>query len=218
MKETLLESLIEANDFNGIKLHLTNNPQDALALTSHQISPVLLASYYQKPEIANLIAGFLPEIKLNEACALGLTTNVNLILQKNPALLNAHSDDGFTPLGLACHFNHSELANFLIQLGADPNLSSKNGYHVFPLHAATNHNNLTLAKLLFKHGAYPNVCQKLGMTPLHIAAQKGYIDLIILLLEHGGDISLRMEGGKLPADLAAQHGFQEIADILRDED
>ncbi len=218
MNETLLETLIESNDLNEIQAALAKNPALALQKTSHQISPILLAAYYQKFDIANLIAKYLPKIELNEACALGLMPAVKAYLQENPRLLHEFSDDGFTPLGLACHFNHTELAIDLLHSGADPNLSSKNGYHVFPLHAAASHNNIALAKVLFQKGAYPNVCQKLGMSPLHIAAQGGFIDFIILLLENGADISLRMEGGKQPCDLAAQNGFNEIADILRDED
>ncbi|MCY1542205.1 Ankyrin repeats (3 copies) [compost metagenome] len=186
--------------------------------TSHQISPVLLACYYQKPEIAHAIAAFVPELNLFEACALGKLEEATQLIIKNPEHINNHSDDGFTPLGLACYFGHEELASFLVSKGADVNIASKNGFNVFPIHSAVAANNINITKMLFDAGAYPNVCQKSGMAPLHSAAQLGNIELIILLLEHGADVNLRMEGGKLPADLAARKGFDEIAAILRDDD
>ncbi|RZK42545.1 MAG: ankyrin repeat domain-containing protein [Pedobacter sp.] len=218
MDNTHLEKLIEENQLAEVIALLSSQPELASRKTSHQISPLLLASYYKKPEIAKAIAEFVPELTLFEACALGKFDDATLLIFKEPSLINAHSDDGFTPLGLACYFGHEDLARFLVLKGADVNIASKNGFNVFPIHSAVAANNITITKMLFDAGAYPNVCQKSGIAPLHTAAQLGNIELIILLLEHGADVNLRMEGGKLPADLAAQKGFMEIAEILRDDD
>jgi ankyrin repeat protein len=218
MDNTQLEKLIEENKLAEILELLTKQPELAISKTSHQISPSLLAAYYKKPEIANAIAGFVPELTLFEACALGKFEEATLLVFKYPAQINSFSDDGFTPLGLACYFGHEEIARFLVLKGAEVNVASKNGFNVFPIHSAVAANNINITRMLFEAGAYPNVCQKSGMAPLHSAAQLGNIELIILLLEHGADVNLRMEGGKLPADLAAQKGFEEIAEILRDDD
>lgn len=218
MDNTHLEKLIEENRLTELMELLGKQPQLASEITSHHISPVLLACYYQRPEIANAIASFVPQLNLFEACALGKFDEATLLIFKNPQQINSFSDDGFTPLGLACYFGHEELARFLVLKGSDVNIASKNGFNVFPIHSAVAANNINITRMLFEAGAYPNVCQKSGMAPLHSAAQLGNIELIILLLEHGADVNLRMEGGKLPADLAAQKGFAEIAEILRDDD
>ena len=213
-----LETLIENNQQDEIIALLTEKPELANQNTSHQISPVLLAAYYKKMEIANVIAEFVTELSLFDACAIGKFDEVTLLIFKNPDSINTFSIDGFTPLGLACYFGHEDISRFLVLKGAEVNVASKNGFNVFPIHSAVASNNYTITKMLLDAGAYPNVCQKSGVAPLHSAAQLGNIELIILLLEHGAEVGLRMEGGKLPADLAAEKGFNEIADILRDED
>lgn len=212
-----LEQQIEAGDLQAVKEILFQNPGLANVNTSHNISPLLLACYYKKKDIADLIAEFTDNLTLFEACAVGKFDAATLLVFQNPGSVNEFSEDGFTPLGLACYFGHEELARFLVLKGADVNLASKNGFNVFPIHSAVAANNIIITKMLLDAGAYPNVCQKAGLAPLHTAAQLGNIELIILLLEHGAEVSLRMEGGKLPADLAAEKGFYEIAEILRED-
>lgn len=218
MDITQLETLIENNQVDEVIALLSKKPELASQTTSHQISPVLLASYYQKPELANKIAEFVSELNIFDACAIGRFNDVNSLLSKDPSLIAAYSVDGFTPLGLACYFGHEDIAKFLVSKGSEVNIPSKNGFNVFPIHSAVAANNFNITKMLLAHGAYPNVCQKSGVAPLHSAAQLGNIELIILLLEHGAEVTLRMEGGKLPSDLAADKGFAEIAEILRPED
>jgi ankyrin repeat protein len=218
MDITHLEKLIENNQLEDIITLLSGNPQLASQTTSHQISPVLLACYYKKFDIAKALVEFVPELSLFDACAVGKFDDVTLLIFKDPRAINSFSVDGFTPLGLACYFGHEEIARFLVLKGAEVNVASNNGFNVFPIHSAVAANNFGITKMLLDAGAYPNVCQKSGVAPLHSAAQLGNIELIILLLEHGAEVTLRMEGGKLPADLAAEKGFHEIAEILRDED
>ncbi|MFC3559373.1 ankyrin repeat domain-containing protein [Pedobacter jamesrossensis] len=212
-----LEEQIEAGNLQIVKELLVQNPKLASTNTSHNISPLLLACYYKKQEIANLIAEFTDDLTLFEACAVGKFDAATLLIFQNPEYINNFSEDGFTPLGLACYFGHEDLARFLVLKGADVNLASKNGFNVFPIHSSVAANNINITKTLLDAGAYPNVCQKAGLAPLHTAAQLGNIELIILLLEHGAEVGLRMEGGKLPADLAAEKGFHEIAEILRED-
>jgi ankyrin repeat protein len=218
MDITQLEEQIEAGNLQAVKDILVQNPDLANTITSHKISPLLLACYYKKQDLVNLIIEFVNDLTLFEACAAGKFDAATLLVFQNPDSVNEFSEDGFTPLGLACYFGHEDLARFLVLKGADVNLASKNGFNVFPIHSAVSAKNFNITKMLLDHGAYPNVCQKAGLAPLHTAAQLGDIELIILLLEHGAEVSLRMEGGKLPADLAAEKGFTEIAEILRDDD
>ncbi len=213
-----LETLIENNQVEEIIKLLSQKPELANQATSHQISPILLACYYQKHDLANKISKFVTALNIFDACAIGKSDEVALLISKDPSLITSYSVDGFTPLGLACYFAHEEISKFLVSKGAEVNLPSKNGFNVFPIHSAVAANSFNLTKMLLEAGAYPNVCQKSGVAPLHTAAQLGNIEMIILLLEYGAEVTLRMEGGKLPSDLAANKGFTEIAEILRPED
>ena len=212
-----LEEQIEAGDLDAVRAVLISNPTLADGETSAKTSPLMLACYYNRNDIALLICEFKKTLSIFEACSIGKLEETKTFLFENPALINAFSPEGFTPIGLSCLFNHEVLTSLLVKKGSDVNLPSKNGFNVFPIHSAVAANSYNMTKTLLNAGAYPNVCQKAGIAPLHTAAQLGNIELIILLLEHGADVSLRMEGGKLPADLAEEKGFEEIAEILRED-
>ncbi|HEY8782220.1 MAG TPA: ankyrin repeat domain-containing protein [Mucilaginibacter sp.] len=209
-----LEQYITNADLEGLDALLTENPSLAKSRTSHQVSPLMLSCYYKKPEVTSLLLKYIGEINLFEAVAIGKFDEVANLVDAHPEAINFYSEDGFTPLGLACYFGHYEIARYLVSKGADVNLPSNNGFRVYPLHSAAAGNYTQIARMLIENNAQINVKQQAGATALHSAAQNGNIDLLILLLEHGADVNIRMEGGKLPADLAREKGFVEIAEVL----
>jgi len=209
-----LEEYIAADDLAGIKTLLTQHPELATSNTSYHVSPLLLACYFKKPKSADVILGFLKEINLYEASAVGKFDAVAYLVQTNPDAVNSYAPDGFTPLGLAAFFGHLEVARYLVLKGADVNQPADNGFRVAPIHSSVAGNFTAITKLLIDSGANVNVVQQAGITPLHSAAQNGNLDILIMLLEAGASVDVRMEGGKLPADLARDKGFLEIADIL----
>jgi uncharacterized protein len=211
-----LEQFIEEGDLQSLTLLLNQKPELAKSITSHRVSAIMLACYYRKPAVADVLLKYLTDISIFEAAAVGKFDVIAHLIYTHPELVNEFSEDGFTPLGLACYFSQPEIARFLVLKGADVNLASRNGYHVAPIHSAVAANQTEIARMLIDHGAIVNVKQQSGVTPLHSAAQNGNLELLILLLENGAQVNVRMEGGKLPADLAAEKGFDEIAAILTD--
>lgn len=214
MNTDKLEEYIAAGDLNSINTLLTDNPALAKAPTSHQVSPLMLSCYFKKPEVSALLLKFVDEVSLFEASAVGKLDVVAYIITNHPDSVNDYAQDGFTPLGLACYFGQPEVARYLVLKGADVNLPSNNGFHVYPIHSAVAGNYTDITRMLLSNGALVNVKQQAGTTPLHSAAQNGNTDILILLLENGAEVNTRMEGGKLPADLAMEKGFNEIAEIL----
>lgn len=210
-----LETQIEEGNLDSVKSILTQHPTLARQETSYHVSPLLLACYYKKTEIAAAIANFVTELTLFEACAIGKFDVATYLIAQNPNSINDYSNDGFTPLGLATFFAHEDLTRFLILKGAEVNLPSNNGFNVFPIHSAVATRNLNITQTLLENGANANVRQQASISPLHTAAQNGDIEIIIALLQHGAEVDIRMEGGKLAADLAEEKGFKEIAEILK---
>lgn len=211
-----LEDFIENNQIDEVENLILKQPKLLHQLTSFQMSPLRLACFYHKNEIANLIAKHIPSMDIFEASSFGNFEQVTLLVYKNPDIIHQFSDDGLSPLNIATYFGHEEIVRFLILKSADVNAPSQNGFQVYPLHSAVANNHLDIVQYLIDAGAKINIVQKMGLTPLHSAAQNGNIEMIILLLEHGADITIKMEGGKLAADLAEEKGFKEIAEILRD--
>lgn len=214
MDQDLLEEYIVTG--NAIELYalLNSNPKLAIQKTSQQISPLLLCCYYKKPELADIIIKHVPDISIFEAAALGKNDRITTIVAENPGLVHEFSDDGFTPLSLAAYFGNEDVVRTLLLVGADPNIPSKNGFSVYPIHSAVASNYTMIAKMLLEAGADINVVQKSGATPLHSAAHNGNIELLIVLLEAGAIVDAKMEDGKTAADKAFEKGFLEIAKIL----
>lgn len=212
---TVLEEYIETGNYQDLDLLLSQNPELIKENTSHDISALLLACYYQKTQIVQVILKYIKSITIHEACAAGLTEQVQFMVDQKPDVINELSSHGFYPLGIAAHFGKEDIVRILLRNHANPNSSSQNGYQVFPLHSALSNNQNNIAKMLIEAGAEVNVLQSSRISPLHLAAQEGNIDLIIVLLEHGANIAQKNELGHTPSDLAAQKGFLEIAEILK---
>ncbi|MVZ67096.1 hypothetical protein GQF61_14640 [Sphingobacterium sp. DK4209] len=215
MSLTVLEEYIETGNHQDLDLLLSKNPDLLKESTSHEISPLLLACYYNKSQIVQVMLKYISSITIHEACAAGLAEQVRFMLDQKPDVINEISVHGFYPLGIAAHFGKEEIVRMLLLSHANPNASSTNGYQVYPIHAALSAQQHNIVKMLIEAGAEVNVIQASRTTPLHLAAQQGNIDLIIILLEQGADISIRNDFGQNASDLAAEKGFQDIAEILK---
>lgn len=79
-------------------------------------------------------------------------------------------------------YNNLEVAEFLLEQGADVNAQDKGG--LIPLHNASSYGHLDLAALLIKHNTTVNATDNWGFTPLHEAAQKGRTQLSALLVSY----------------------------------
>lgn len=82
----------------------------------------------------------------------------------------ADTDDGLTPLFYAVSNRKTEVARFLLEHGADPNIATDAGN--VPLLIAAASGDTTMVGLLLKHGAKPGYKNAAGDTPLK-RAQKG---------------------------------------------
>lgn len=215
MTLSILEQYIETGNHLDLE-HLLNTEPDILKeQTSHDISPLLLACYYNKHQIVQVILKYTTSITIHEACATGLMQHVQMMVDHKKDIVDERSTHGFTALGIAAHFNKEDIVRFLLTHKADPNIPSQNGYQVYPLHASTSSNDSNISKMLIEAGAEVNVKQHGGLTPLHFAAQHGNIDLIIILLEQGADITALSDTGETAADFATKKGYHEIAEILK---
>ncbi len=180
------------------------------------ISPILLAAYHGHPELAELLASKTVSLTIFEAAAIGKRAHIVRILAHDPSLVNACSDDGFQPLGLACFFGQREAAEYLIGAGARINSPSANAQKVTPLHSAAAGGHSAIVKLLLNKGADPNVCQQGDLTPLHAAAQNGDVNSIRELLLNGADAYAISAEGKTALDYATKSGRTEAVDVLKE--
>jgi ankyrin repeat protein len=145
-----------------------------------------------------------------EAAAFGRVRRLEELLRGEPELVRSWSEDGFTPLHLACFAGGAETTRLLVERGADVEaLSTASFAKVRPLGTAAFARDHESARVLLEAGADPNGPGEGGFTPLHTAAQNGDVELGRLLVEHGADANAAASDGRTPADLVPDGTWPE---------
>jgi ankyrin repeat protein len=205
---------VKKGNLDAVRANLAADPALLDATNEAGQCAFLLAKYYRQPTIAEYLLSLNPKLDVFTLCVAGNASAALAEIEKDPALLEAHSTDGWTPLHLAAFFGWVDLANLLIDKGAQVDSRSTNSMQNTPLHAAVAGGGTPLVDLLLKRGANPNATQEGGWTALHAAAQSGNRAMAETLLANGADLNLRAANNQSPLDMALLKGHREIVDLL----
>jgi ankyrin repeat protein len=204
---------IKQGDKEEMERRLTLDP-GLIHIKENGLSPIMVAAYHQKAEIASFLADKTVAINIFEAAATGKINNIIRLLARNPQLVNTWSEDGFQPLGLACFFGHLDSAEYLVKAGAPVNAQSRNRLKAAPIQSAAAGGHRKIVKMLLEHNADPNIREQGNHTPLHAAAQNGNEEMIRILLYGGADLTVKNNDGKTPLDLALEAGHEKASLLL----
>jgi len=155
------------------------------------------------------------------AALCGFQDLVEHLTVNNPGLVNATGGYFVAPLVAALSAGHFEIAKFLRDNGAHPNVTG----HIrrIPLHGSAYHGDFEMVQVLLEYKADVNAGDNNGETPLHLASQSpsNYPNLdsplpkiARLLLEHGADVNARRKDYLTALHLAAQRGRVEVVRVL----
>ena len=172
------------------------------------------ALYEGKSDEARAIAATRTDLDVFEAAGLGDVERLRTLLDGDPALANAWSDDGFTPLHYAAFFGHPEAAKLLVDRGARLEARSTNeefALDAMPLHSAVAAGQRDVCDVLLDAGADVNAVQHGGYTPFLEAAASGNAELADALLARGADATAELDDGRSAVDLATAGGHTELA-------
>ena len=156
------------------------------------------------------------QVGIFAAAAKGQTDELRSLVEKDRALVNAHSPDGFTPLGLAAFFGHAETVEALLAAGAEVNLASRESMKMPPLGSAMAVQRNDIAQTLIEHGADVNGKAANDLTALHTAAARGNLEAAKLLLDHGADLNATSTDGKTPLQYAEELNHSEMVEFLKE--
>ena len=134
-------------------------------------------------------------------------------LLRDGADVNASAGDGMTALHWAADAGEVEIANILIDAGANVDAVTRLGDYT-PLHLASRQGSASLIEALLEAGASPNSNSTAGgSSALHFAAGAGSVEAVTTLLEHGAEVNGRESSrGQTPLMFAAAKGR---ADAIR---
>jgi uncharacterized protein len=148
------------------------------------MSEIMQALYRGDEESARQLAQ-VADLDVFEAASLGNVERLRELLEGDPSLARARSDDDFTALHYAAFFDGVEAARVLLEYDAEVNAFADNELGVRPLNSAAAAGKTDVAALLLEHGADANASTKSGFTPLDAARENGDDQLAVLLRSHG---------------------------------
>lgn len=203
---------VKAGDADALRRIIQRDRAAAGARADGGDSPLLIALYHGRRDLAELLLAQGRQPDAFEAAALGDAERLQSLLDAEPSAVTRYSNDGWTPLHLAAFFGHADAVRLLLERGSDARAVSINAMRNTPLHAGlAGPRGMDVARLLVDAGAEVNARQHGGYTALHSAAQHGDTSLVDLLLDHGADPNQATEDGRRPVDFARERGHAEAA-------
>ena len=148
-----------------------------------------------------------------EAAKNGDFQSVKNILGNDPTKLDSKDEEGYTALHWACMRAHWDIAEYLIEKGADLNVVGGDGGT--QINWAVHHDNVDIIKILIEKGAKLNIRNQWGMTELHTAIWRGNIHVVEYLLDHGSDPTIKTNEGWTAMHYAYRSGHDDVIALLK---
>lgn len=206
---------VRAGNSAAVARMLDTEPGLATAKNPQGQSPVLMAAYGGKNEIRDLLLARGVELELHEAAATGQLQRVKQFVEKDSALAKSYSPDGFPVFALAAVFGHKEVAEYLLEKGAEVNAAATNGTGYNALTGAVASGHTLIVSWLLANGAEANYRYGAGYSPLLTAAANGHLGIVSILLASGADLHAKTNDGKTALSFAQERGHAEVAEFLR---
>jgi ankyrin repeat protein len=165
--------LIDANDADGVRAALANDPGAGAAHDERGLTALMRAAY-RGGEVFAAVRAANPPLEPFDRIVVGESEGL--------PPHDAWTPDGFTPLHIAAFAKNATAARALLEAGADPNvLATASFARVTPLGTCAFAGANDVAGLLLEHGADPNLTADHGFTPLDAAVANGNDELADLL-------------------------------------
>eukprot|EP00794_Sanderia_malayensis_P017414 gene17414-19157_t len=146
----------------------------------------------------------------------GMLNMVSFLVNQKDILINLRDHAECTPLFYACTSGHVSVAEILLKVGADANLTDNNGES--PCHNAATIGSIKCLELLLSANADLSCKNNNKDTPMHEAASAGQVDAILFLLNNGCQATVYNRTGATPLHYSVAEGkFDATKTLLEHE-
>ncbi|KAJ9601555.1 hypothetical protein L9F63_000298 [Diploptera punctata] len=216
---------------SSFEMHLMESAPASVLIVAHVINLAMTIIYSliadKNSEKKQMLDGdrfkFISELKPNEMtmeekqhALLSAAKENNLIsvqkLLKAGAYHSAPDKEEYTPLHWAAARGNLDIAQTLLDSGA--NIENKGGkkFHFTPLHLASGEGHLEMCRMLLDRGAHVMALDRYRNTALHWAAWFGHLSVVQLLIERGINTNTKNSDGQTAQDMAAVRRNHKITD------
>jgi hypothetical protein len=130
--------------------------------------------------------------------------------------LEVSTNDGKSPLSIACTQGYYEITEFLLKKGVSVHETKKQKKN--SLIWATQNGQIHIVSLLLRHGIHPDVPDSSGNTAAHYAAGYGWSHILKFLIENGAHPDLKNDWNSTPAMIAMLKNHFGCLDYLMELD
>lgn len=137
-----------------------------------------------------------------------------LLLQEEiqEQFVNDVDEHGLTILAWAAANDQFLSVEYLMSMGADPNICGEEGSTPMMLAASNGHERVLRCFLEAGCDVYQE--SQDGHTALHYATFNQHPECVKLLLEYGADMTVESNTGKTPFDIAVTKGYKDVQQVI----
>lgn len=185
------------------------NNQIMMAVERNDLTAVrkLIGSFCDNDTILDLMSAYANKRSWSEE---DLCRYLDPILKRIEDTIDERNKKGNTPLVVALREDNQVLAKYLIDQGANVNLSGNNGDT--PIYIATKNDNAVLVKYLIDNGANVNKRNIYNDVPLKIALEHNNEVIVRYLIDNGANVNYR--GADTGLLVAVRKGNETLAEYL----
>jgi ankyrin repeat protein len=181
---------------------------------------------HNKPKLAAtfvcfvLLSSDIAAEAIHSAVKNGDMASIDVLVDSDREVLNMQDGSGKSPLHHAIEMKHTDIARYLIEQGANTDLTDNDNES--PLHYSASTGNLEIARLLLEQGTTSlndsNAVKHGGFvgnwTPLHLACLNSHSEMVQLLVDHGANIEVKDGVKRTPLILSVEGGSMQVVQVL----
>lgn len=205
---------IDVADVDALRDILNIDPSLASCRSDDGMSAILFSLYINKPEIAEVLMSFEPELDIFDLSALGGAGQISALIATDPKIIHEFSGIGFTALHIASYFGHADIVRLLLENGGDVDKLSMDGSNLTALQSAVSNLRVDVVQELLKFDPDLDVKMLGGFTPLMAAAALGSEEIVELLIANDADTNIVSDDGRSAKVFAEHAGNDNLVALL----